>query len=393
MHLICLGIIKSTFKLISTWLSGMVSSKHKIIGKHMNDLIIEIGELNLDWCKVISLTTNDEKYKSTNWVSENYLGLGRLLLFIYAPVRELLTNNDERCIHEFECTVFSLYIFLSQILCNDADDYILIDSIIKVFLTSLNQFEEYAFNLSEKEKPTWMSKGNFLSLLNLPNTIKKYGPLRLYWDGNRERTIQYIKPFLIHTRQTPGYYKSKLCNVMRVQIIDNLIEQLRKDTSVSKITENIIKEWKLYNRVHSFKSYRTYDEIISKITNNKVLSCVIFKEDSGLYKTYICHKKYRDEIITMLEITFSTSNETNTFGLWYFPILCKSISDSCMKDTEINIDIQAYDFGMLVPLKEINCPYTQQYTVITKNWKVLTKNGQYSSFIIPKPVFSLVDFT
>ena len=66
---------------------------------------------------------------------------------------------------------------------------------------------------------------------------------------------------------------------------------------------------------------------------------MIFKEDSGLYKAYICHKKYRDEIITMLEITFSSNNETNSFGLWYFPILCKSISDSCMKDTEINIDI------------------------------------------------------
>ena len=63
-----------------------------------------------------------------------------------------------------------------------------------------------------------------------------------------------------------------------------------------------------------------------------------------------------------------------------------------MKDTEMNIDIKAYDFGMLIPLEEIDSPQTHQYTVVTKNWKIISKNGHYCSFTIPKPVFSLVDF-
>ena len=101
--------------------------------------------------------------------------------------------------------------------------------------------------MAPNEKPTWLSKGNFLSLLNLPNTIKKFGPLRLYWDGNRERTIQYIKPFLIHSRKTPSFYKTKLCSVMRVQIIDNLVNQLRNDCSLSIKDRGIINKLKQYD--------------------------------------------------------------------------------------------------------------------------------------------------
>ena len=391
MHLICLGIIKSVFKLSSDWLSGMVSSKHKLLGNSMNDLFIEISTLHLDWCKVTSLSTNDEKFNTTNWVSENYLALGRLLLVIYGPVRELIHSSEEVCINEFECSIMSLFILLSNLLCDDADDHCLIDRIIRVFLSSFNQFESMAFNLSPKEKPTWLSKGNFLSLLNLPETIQKFGPIRLYWDGNRERTIQYIKPFLIHTRKTPTYYKTKLCSVMRVQIIDNIINQLRIDTNISKQDRGLINELKQYDRVTSFKCYRTLTEITSNIKDKKVISCVILKDVTGIVKTFICYKPFKEEYISLIEVLFLQRNVENSFGLWYFPTVCNVTHYESSDYTKTNIETNAIDFGLLLPLNDFILPDNDMYTVITKNWKVLTQNHLYKLISIPKPLFSLIE--
>ena len=55
------------------------------------------------------------------------------------------------------------------------------------------------FNLREaKEKPIWISKSNYLSLLNLPEQMKEFGPLRLYWEGGwkGEGIIQELKSLI-----------------------------------------------------------------------------------------------------------------------------------------------------------------------------------------------------
>ena len=312
---------------------------------------------------------------------------------IYGPVRELIHSSEEVCINEFECSIMSLFILLSNLLCDDADDHCLIDRIIRVFLSSFNQFESMAFNLSPKEKPTWLSKGNFLSLLNLPETIQKFGPIRLYWDGNRERTIQYIKPFLIHTRKTPTYYKTKLCSVMRVQIIDNIINQLRIDTNISKQDRVLINDLKQYDRVTSFKCYRTLTEITSNIKDKKVISCVILKDDTGIVKTFICFKPFKEEYISLIEVLFLQRNVENSFGLWYFPTVCNVTQYESSDYTKTNIETNAIDFGLLLPLNDFILPDNDMYTVITKNWKVLTQNHLYKLISIPKPLFSLIEIS
>ena len=47
-------------------------------------------------------------------------------------------------------------------------------------------------------KPCWVSKSNFLSLLNLPKQMRLYGPMRRYWEGGYrgEGLIQDLKPLI-----------------------------------------------------------------------------------------------------------------------------------------------------------------------------------------------------
>ena len=80
---------------------------------------------------------------------------------------------------------------------------------VKIFLSSCDIFEHKAYIMKEDDA-MWYTKGNFLSLLNLPLQISTFGRLRLYWEGSRERSIQQIKPFLVNMRQTSSFFKTKL---------------------------------------------------------------------------------------------------------------------------------------------------------------------------------------
>ena len=51
---------------------------------------------------------------------------------------------------------------------------------------------------NKTNKPIWISRSNLLSLLNLPEQMRFFGPLRLYWEGGwkGEGIIQEIKEII-----------------------------------------------------------------------------------------------------------------------------------------------------------------------------------------------------
>ena len=71
-----------------------------------------------------------------------------------------------------------------------------LDRTIKIFLSS---FSRVCMILQKKgSKPKWLTSYNYLCLLNLPDAIRKFGPLRNFWEGSTqgERFIQKVKPEL-----------------------------------------------------------------------------------------------------------------------------------------------------------------------------------------------------
>ena len=61
-----------------------------------------------------------------------------------------------------------------------------LDKQIKIFLTSYSNFS------GKFEGPTWETKSNFYSLLNLPDQILHYGPLRDYCEYIANDLIEYF---------------------------------------------------------------------------------------------------------------------------------------------------------------------------------------------------------
>jgi hypothetical protein len=69
---------------------------------------------------------------------------------------------------------------------------------IRIFLT---HFADMKDNLpSKKELPQWLSSYNFVSLLNLPDVIRRCGPIRNIWEGGPqgEGVLRFVKPDMLN---------------------------------------------------------------------------------------------------------------------------------------------------------------------------------------------------
>ena len=67
---------------------------------------------------------------------------------------------------------------------------------IKMFLTMFHKVDQGSNGGSSKKKPMLITKMNFLTLLNLPECIRQFGPLRLLWEGGGMGTLCCISSIL-----------------------------------------------------------------------------------------------------------------------------------------------------------------------------------------------------
>ena len=215
-------------------------------------MISEIIKLNLHWCKLMS-------YKEGSfggWIAENWIAYLRISKWVYGTLDVLIDDetysppnkpyskwtkaeNIEWLRARDQSTIGSALQLKSQVkmlmkqpggpppigipkgghvnnainlirsmatmislIMTDHTSPSLIEQVehsIKLFL-SLTHRLEVVQEKNDTRKYKWITKSNYLSLLNLPRQMELYGPLRLYWEGGYcgEGIIQDIKGILNH---------------------------------------------------------------------------------------------------------------------------------------------------------------------------------------------------
>ncbi|KAL7578583.1 hypothetical protein ACA910_011639 [Epithemia clementina (nom. ined.)] len=71
-----------------------------------------------------------------------------------------------------------------------------IDYWVKRFLSCYAKVDQGLQSSEDShEKPSWVTTYNFMSLLNLPDAVRRFGPLRNIWEGGTqgEGFLQYVK--------------------------------------------------------------------------------------------------------------------------------------------------------------------------------------------------------
>ena len=248
MHLIFHGIVKCMCPMTLDWLTNR-RSHAGFFRYYARGILDPISRFSLDWCKLIEFGGS-----FAGWLAENYVGLTKISLWFWSGIlnvsedpayeqpttpynrwnghecKEWLKNHGVKDTSKITAAkakedvaqfmtrpegppaipeivggsievLTSLYISLDRlvrVLMSYAYPVGAKDMTMLHILDFLNCFETFRPVRAGREVPEWLSMYNFLCLLNLPEAIEKFGPLRLNYEGNSEGEgfIPMVKPLL-----------------------------------------------------------------------------------------------------------------------------------------------------------------------------------------------------
>ena len=223
MHLAAHGIIGSVVELMNS-----ILKEHNLGTKFenfANPRLRELEGLSLDWCRVKTLPKK-------NWLAEDEFGFGRVMLYLYGQffIEENLDTSQESTtltsnLTEIKQLLNSCQVMLGFIMSTDSSVCLnLMDIQIKVFLQCCHRLCKSYYSGSVEE--FWFAKANFISLLNLPEQIRRFGPTPLTIESVFESSIADTKPYFISSNKTEASFKAKMTLMYKHRFIESKYNKL-----------------------------------------------------------------------------------------------------------------------------------------------------------------------
>ena len=242
----------------------------------------------------------------------------------------------------------------------------LIDRHIKIFLACCQRFCDLYF--SSDTIPFWANTSNFLSLLNLPSQIDRFGPIRWYLEGTRERFIQTVKKVLVSMRKTTSYFVRKLEIMQKITTMWWISDKLRRQSKGPK---------KEYPR--NYYRYESMEEIEEKIMEGQVLSGLTTMKDEDTHLEdhiwLVYGKKGSRVSIVPLQLNYDEDTET-LIGLSYHTYELQK--GSVIQDmTTEELEIHTSQYCVMLPfVRDKKENFVNQYAAIFDDWDIIDGFGE-----------------
>jgi hypothetical protein len=356
MHLLFLGVVKSTLKTLRVWLCKQGKNKEflRFTGDFNEVLRNTVG---MDWLKC-------QEYGSTGkfggWVSENFLGFSRLMKWFFQNVGDLKrTGEDEdpgdlppsswrkgHYVHwlrvrglktdgvvndlkarrkeamarpvippvlltvagefvpkQVQNMLVALDDMLSSIMISEVVPGTTIANMelkIKHFLTEFDLLDQQV--KTRGTKPKVITSFNFLCLLNLPRLTERFGPLRNFWEGGHkgEMGIQEVKP-LCGSGLPPNFERHVSAKVLRGRSLRFMADSLKtRQPEVSQTSNRpqTVSEH-LAKMRRSFKVCRTRNDVFVALCGKQgvsVIVCSHYTTDGPLTYVFSAIGKQRGDL-------------------------------------------------------------------------------------------------
>ena len=410
MHLLFLGVCKRVAVEIHKW--TVMNRKGTAMLRLSKDVLDDIADLNVSWCK--TQPYNGEKFGG--WVAESYLGFARVFKWFYSSIMDLeddvykapgkphnrwtVQENKQWLnarglpstgsageirqsvktlmrqtgappllgprggpVKNVYNVVISFHAMISRIMACEMSASTVEDmeNHIKLFLSHFHvmTLELHKGDSNRNNPPVWVSAFNFLSLLNIPEISKKFGPIRNLWEGNTfgEGILRSIKPS-VH-----GLRRNWAMNLVSSFVRDKASQCL---THMNRTDET--RKCSLVLDVESICRYSSYEAITKSFLARKPMGGFYLK-DKKIFAIRVrngnCHiiGLDRDSALTM-------------HGMVYF---------------KLKLLGQAYEIGMLqeemisyvlfLPYRSKDVNYDGgYYTIIDKEYHEISED---QSFTLP----------
>ena len=218
MHLLFLGITKTVVLMVQEWMLGR--SKKAAFIRYANAAMSLPIRLGLDWCKAIPFGGG----KMGGYVAENYLAVARLSCWFFSPIHLIAPSPTEvgGNVDNVVNVIRAMHAMISRLMRRTVNDEKIRDCERHIHLF-LSYFSKFDSDLRGEQKRTWVRSYNFMSLLNLPDILKKYGPLRNLWEGGGqgERVLSVVKPSWC------GYRKNWMPNMLDRMLRQMAVERIK----------------------------------------------------------------------------------------------------------------------------------------------------------------------
>lgn len=140
------------------------------------------------------------------WVSENYISLARIYKWVYSGLSIITEDNTRKgapekggSVSDVINVVKSMQVMISHIMNEEIDEETFneVTRHIKLFMCMFNKMDCNMKDVAYS-KESWISSYNFVCLLNIPQQLIEFGPVKHHWEGGGlgEKIVEVAKNIL-----------------------------------------------------------------------------------------------------------------------------------------------------------------------------------------------------
>jgi len=228
----------------------------------------------------------------------------------------------------------------------------------------------------------WISKYNYLCLLNIPDVMREFGPIRNYWEGGMfgEKILQSAKGTWYGF--TDNWASNMLKSIidafsMKRTVFDLVLDgsSRHRDLTDALHQGHQIEDDDLGNYDRTcFQIYKSSEQVNKLLKTGVPISLIILENDIVIAtrdKEFISvHVQIGDPLISVL-------------GHNYFNVVFVNIPQIAL-DKEENIKC----YGLLLPLYKVDDDSIDKWTIITSEWEDLDTDGKFTNPRVLNCVYS-----
>ena len=423
MHLLFLGIVDDSMQLIQNWLKA--TKRNTAFIKANSGQLEPLIKMDIQWINILRYTGAGFGH----WVSENYLGFARLMTWFYQNIQYLepevvilppeegqkgwnkkhnehwlklrgldasgkadeLKNRVEaymaqtdtppvipepkRNVSDVEDLVVALNKFLECVMSTKVTEESLQKTkyAVRVFLSAYD-----TLNRSVKGSSTSIfGIFNLACLMNLPEAMEHFGPLRQLWEGatRGEGFLRFVKPMMTQGFKHQSKWHFHLLQKLAIaKAFRNILPQKKKelDSSIGTLTSR-------KGFFHKHKSLYDFqrDMEANRVANKTPISVIlVLAADKRAHIMAVV-----DSYERVIRITQNvTTTAIKKFGLCYYRFEVEEDYRLVPWD-DVATDAVEIGYGLLLPLLA-DGEENMLFALIASNWKTLSP---------ATPIIDLVD--
>jgi hypothetical protein len=268
----------------------------------LNRILKSVKQLYLPRMNISLFGKKENKLSMVGWQGSQENAFSKLMVHcllhcrIHASKKLSVTvETMNEVFYLLEKATFAFYCTISRIMSTDVTEYLPDETLhyARLYLSYLTDLEKVS--LVPGKSPVWKRTGNHVGLLNIPEVMRRYGPVHTYYEAADESTIQWMKPMVKNVSTTSHSWKVTVLDaITREQTLTMVTEDSRNLLSGEGTEDD--PGWNPYD----FRVSSSLNELKHKFSVGESLSAVCYGTTFPLFPFWGIHEITGKRVIQYL---------------------------------------------------------------------------------------------